>query len=339
MNGITGTTALVVSAGLFVITLIIILSLRKSDQNSRRLANVKKLVEKLDADSRKTMEEFKQGLAEIEVEISRKEDNLHNLIQSGTSQINALSSYYDDFGNLSSAMQTYRKALEGVQRLTESTDDKIQGINDDVNRLEEVRQLIESFREDIENIRQAAIDQVEKAATDADHEIDGAVESLKSESAIMKESFRSEVSSFVDDNAERLKNVVAACVEEINDRISQMNQISAKLAAQQEQLELLERQQAERATAAAAAAVSEPEPEPEPEVPTFGPIPPQPEPVFNDEPEVSVDTQFDIRDMDFDMAPAPEPVSEPEPEPEPVPEPEPRKKFEYTGEDEEVIFS
>lgn len=335
MNGITGTTALGVSVALFVISLIIMLALRKSDQNNRRLAIVKKLVEKLDADSRKTMEEFKQGLAEIEVEISRKEDNLHNLIQSGTSQINALSSYYDDFGNLSSAMQTYKKALEGVQRLTESTDDKIQGISNDVNRLEEVRQLIESFREEIDNIRQAAVDQVEKAATDADREIDGAVESLKSESAIMKESFRSEVSAFVDDTAERMKNVVAACVDEINDRICQMNQISAKLAAQQEQLELLERQQAEREAAAAAAPEAEPvsEPGPEPDVPTFVPIPPQPEPVFDDEPEVSVDTQFDIRNMDFDMAP------EPEPEPEPVPEPEPMKKFEYTGEDEEVIFS
>lgn len=337
MNGITGTTALGVSVALFVISLIIMLALRKSDQNNRRLAIVKKLVEKLDADSRKTMEEFKQGLAEIEVEISRKEDNLHNLIQSGTSQINALSSYYDDFGNLSSAMQTYKKALEGVQRLTESTDDKIQGISNDVNRLEEVRQLIESFREEIDNIRQAAVDQVEKAATDADREIDGAVESLKSESAIMKESFRSEVSAFVDDTAERMKNVVAACVDEINDRICQMNQISAKLAAQQEQLELLERQQAEREAAAAAAPEAEPvsEPGPEPDVPTFVPIPPQPEPVFDDEPEVSVDTQFDIRNMDFDMAPEPEP----EPEPEPVPEPEPMKKFEYTGEDEEVIFS
>ena len=331
MNGITGTTALGVSVALFVISLIIMLALRKSDQNSRRLSNVKKLVEKLDADTRKTMEEFKQGLAEIEVEISRKEDNLHNLIQSGTSQINALSSYYDDFGNLSSAMQTYRKALEGVQRLTESTDEKIQGINDDVTRLEEVRQLIESFREEIENIRQAAVDQVEKAARDADHEVDGAVESLKSESAIMKESFRAEVASLVDGNADRIRNVVDACVEEINDRISQMNQISAKLAAQQEQLELLEREHAERAAAAASEPEPEPESEPEPEAPTFGPIPQQPEPTFTDEPEVSVDTQFDIRDMDFDMAP--------EPEPEPQPEPEPRKKFEYTGEDEEVIFS
>jgi len=316
MTAVTPMVVLGINIGLFVITLIIIFALRKTDQNTRRLSNVKKLVEKLDADTRKTMEEFKQGLAEIEVEISRKEDNLRTLIQTGTTQINNLSSYYDDFSNLSSAMQTYRKALEGVQRLTESTDDKIHAIDDDVARLEEVKQLIEAFRDDVDNIRQAAIEQVEKAASDADQEIDGAVESLKSESAIMKESFRTDVATLVDSNSERIKNVVDTCVEEINDRISQMNQISAKLAAQQAQIELLESQHEE----AVAEAVADPVVE-EPKA------------------DISVDTQFDIQDIEYNMEPEPEPEPEPIPQPEPESEVKPRSKFEYTGEDEEVIFS
>ena len=316
MTAVTPMVVLGINIGLFVITLIIIFALRKTDQNTRRLSNVKKLVEKLDADTRKTMEEFKQGLAEIEVEISRKEDNLRTLIQTGTTQINNLSSYYDDFSNLSSAMQTYRKALEGVQRLTESTDDKIHAIDDDVARLEEVKQLIEAFRDDVDNIRQAAIEQVEKAASDADQEIDGAVESLKSESAIMKESFRTDVATLVDSNSERIKNVVDTCVEEINDRISQMNQISAKLAAQQAQIELLESQHEE----AVAEAVADPVVE-EPKA------------------DISVDTQFDIQDIEYNMEPEPGPEPEPIPQPEPESEVKPRSKFEYTGEDEEVIFS
>ena len=157
---------------------------------------------------------------------------------------------------------------------------------------------------------------MEKAATDADHEIDGAVESLKSESAIMKESFRTDVSSLVESSSERIKNVVAACVEEINDRISQMDQISAKLAAQQAQLELLESQKDEPVTE------------------------PQPEPVYEEpKADISVDTQFDIQDIDYNMETEPEPEPEPVPEPEPEVEVKPRNKFEYTGEDEEVIFS
>ncbi len=316
---ITGVLALGISIVLFVITLIIIFALRKSDQNNRRLGIVKKMVEKLDADTHKTMDEFKQELAEIEVEISKKEDSLHNLIQSGTSQINALSSYYDDFGNLSSAMQTYKKALEGVQRLTESTDDKIAQIGDDVNRLEEVKQLIQSFREDIDNIRQAAVEQVENATSDSENRMNSALESLKSESAILKESFRTDVNALIDSNADRIQNIVATYVEEINDKISQMNQVSTKLAAQLEQLQ------------AAAEHEAEPEPAPQPELQT------------QVEPEVSVETQFDIQDMDYDIEPEPEPepVREPAPQPipEPVREPERKNKFEYTGEDEEVIFS
>jgi hypothetical protein len=139
----------------------------------------------------------------------------------------------------------------------------------------------------------------------------------------MKESFRTDVATLVDSNSERIKNVVAACVEEINDRISQMNQISAKLAAQQEQLELLESQKEE---APVAEPVVEPVAEPVVEEPKT---------------DIAFDTQFDIRDMDYDLAPEPEPQPEPQPEPEPEPEPDPkpRNKFEYTGEDEEVIFS
>ena len=314
---ITGVLALGVSIVLFAITLIIILALRKADQNNRRLGTVKKMVEKLEADTRKTMDEFKQELAEIEVEISKKEDNLHNLIQSGTSQINALSSYYDDFGNLSSAMQTYKKALEGVQRLTESTDDKIAQLGDDVNRLEEVKQLIQSFRDDIDNIRQSAVEQVENATSDSENRMSSAVESLKSESAILKESFRTDVNALIDSNADRIQNIVTTYVEEINDKISQMNQVSTKLAAQLEQLQAA----AEREAAPVSAPVEEPVAEPAPE--------PQPQAA----PEVSVETQFDIQDMDYDIEPEPQPI------PEPVREPERKNKFEYTGEDEEVIFS
>lgn len=312
---ITGVLALGVSIVLFAITLIIILALRKADQNNRRLGTVKKMVEKLEADTRKTMDEFKQELAEIEVEISKKEDNLHNLIQSGTSQINALSSYYDDFGNLSSAMQTYKKALEGVQRLTESTDDKIAQLGDDVNRLEEVKQLIQSFRDDIDNIRQSAVEQVENATSDSENRMSSAVESLKSESAILKESFRTDVNALVDSNADRIQNIVTTYVEEINDKISQMNQVSTKLAAQLEQLQAAAEREAEP--------VAEPAPEPEPQA----------------APEVSVETQFDIQDMDYDIEPEPEFEPEPQPIPEPIREPERKNKFEYTGEDEEVIFS
>lgn len=314
---ITGVLALGVSIVLFAITLIIILALRKADQNNRRLGTVKKMVEKLEADTRKTMDEFKQELAEIEVEISKKEDNLHNLIQSGTSQINALSSYYDDFGNLSSAMQTYKKALEGVQRLTESTDDKIAQLGDDVNRLEEVKQLIQSFRDDIDNIRQSAVEQVENATSDSENRMSSAVESLKSESAILKESFRTDVNALVDSNADRIQNIVTTYVEEINDKISQMNQVSTKLAAQLEQLQAAAEREAEPVSAPVEEPVAEPAPEPQPQA----------------APEVSVETQFDIQDMDYDIEPEPQPI------PEPVREPERKNKFEYTGEDEEVIFS
>ena len=314
---ITGVLALGVSIVLFAITLIIILALRKADQNNRRLGTVKKMVEKLEADTRKTMDEFKQELAEIEVEISKKEDNLHNLIQSGTSQINALSSYYDDFGNLSSAMQTYKKALEGVQRLTESTDDKIAQLGDDVNRLEEVKQLIQSFRDDIDNIRQSAVEQVENATSDSENRMSSAVESLKSESAILKESFRTDVNALIDSNADRIQNIVSTYVEEINDKISQMNQVSTKLAAQLEQLQAAAEREAEPVSAPVEEPVAEPAPEPQPQA----------------APEVSVETQFDIQDMDYDIEPEPQPI------PEPVREPERKNKFEYTGEDEEVIFS
>lgn len=328
---ITGVLALGVSIVLFAITLIIILALRKADQNNRRLGTVKKMVEKLEADTRKTMDEFKQELAEIEVEISKKEDNLHNLIQSGTSQINALSSYYDDFGNLSSAMQTYKKALEGVQRLTESTDDKIAQLGDDVNRLEEVKQLIQSFRDDIDNIRQSAVEQVENATSDSENRMSSAVESLKSESAILKESFRTDVNALIDSNADRIQNIVSTYVEEINDKISQMNQVSTKLAAQLEQLQAAAEREAEPVSAPVEEPVAEPVAEPAPE--------PEPQAA----PEVSVETQFDIQDMDYDIEPEPEFEPEPQPIPEPVREPvrepERKNKFEYTGEDEEVIFS
>ena len=336
------------SIALFFITLIIIFALRRSDQNSRKLANVKKLVDQIQAQTEKADSNFKQELAEIEVQIGAKEDNLRNLIQTCTTQINTLDSYYDDFSKLGSAMQTYRVALQGVQKLTDSTRESVESVQADVDRLEEVRQLIESFRMDMQEAENQLIEH-EKAVITLEREslakVEEAVNTAKQEANAVITSFRNDMAIFVDGHVEqietsvnRLNTAMQSNITELreatdslgdrsldilqnmgnrtNDQLllsEQLAELENRRVDLQEKLEVLDeliRQKEETLRTPAPEPAPEPEPEPEPEL----------------------ENQFEIQDMDFDLA---------EPEPEPAPEPEPekkREKVEYTGEDEEIIF-
>ena len=136
---------------LFVVTLIIIFTLRSSDKHSKSLSNVKRLLDIYKGNIEASDLSFKQYASELEQTVAKKDAEVKSLIQTVNTQITELKSYSDDLLRLKAAMETYRTALEGLGVLTKDADDKVHTVQEEVDRLDKVRKVIDGFRQDMKD--------------------------------------------------------------------------------------------------------------------------------------------------------------------------------------------
>ncbi len=224
---------------LFVITLIIIFGLRGSDKNTRSLANTKRLVEQIQTDVEKADSNFKQEIAEIEVQIGQKEDQVRSLIQTSTAHIKTLDSYNDDFSSLGASMQSYRMALAGLQKLTDSTRDDVESVKAEVARLEEVRAMIESFRADMQEAEKELTEHERKVITlerDTTDNLRGLASDLKAEGVQNLDAFRNDIEIQVDGRIEQVEGALSRMTASVQ---SYMNELDQRISATRDATESL----------------------------------------------------------------------------------------------------
>ena len=189
---------------LFVVSMIVVFTLRASDKSSRSLSTVKKLLDKYKSDVESSDNSFKQYAAELEQTVAKKDAEVKTLIQTVNSQLGELRSYSEDLARLKMAMETYKEALEGLARLTTDADDKIAMVQNDVDRLEKVRNVIDGFRQDMRDaddhlrkheqrviqLERESIGRMNTAVSETDSSMDEAMEGLHKESMQIFEAFK-----------------------------------------------------------------------------------------------------------------------------------------------------
>lgn len=179
---------------LFIINLVVTLILRESDNRKRGITGVKKLTGQYKSEIEKQLEDFRSEVAELEDKVTEKDRQLHSLIDDINREITKLESYQDDMANLRQCMDTYREALAGLAKLTNDADSKINLIEADVQRLEEVRNMVDSFRLDMKDadehlrlhentviqMQKDTMAHLETSVTDFRNEVDGVLDNSKS---------------------------------------------------------------------------------------------------------------------------------------------------------------
>ncbi len=136
---------------LFIINLVVTLILRESDSRKRGLSGVKKLTEQYKAEIDNDLENFRSEVGELENKVAAKDKQLRAIIDDIDKELAKLNSYQDDMANLRQCMDTYRDALAGLAKLTNDADAKTDIIEADVQRLEEVRNMVNTFRLDMKD--------------------------------------------------------------------------------------------------------------------------------------------------------------------------------------------
>lgn len=229
MNYISSMLPVLLPIALFVVTLIIIFTLRASDKRSKSLSNVKKLLDIYKGNIEAADNSFKQYATELEQTVSKKDAEVKSLIQTVNTQLAELKSYSEDLVRLKSAMETYRSALEGLARLTSDADDKVQTVQNEVDRLDKVRAVIDGFRQDMKDadehlrkheqrviqLERESIGRMNEAVSETDNSMDEAMAGLHKESDEVLENFKAQTSSDTDLRLRKLDDAFQAVIHTV----------------------------------------------------------------------------------------------------------------------------
>jgi DNA repair ATPase RecN len=203
---------------LFVVTLIIIFSLRASDKNKHNISNVRRLYDIYKSDAESSHNSLKQFSVELEQTIANKNNEVQAMVQKVDNQLAELKEYSEDLVKLKNAMDAYKTALEGLAKLTEDADDKVSSVQADADRLDGVRTVIEGFRQDMRDadehlrkheqrviqLERESVTRMNEAVSETDNSMDEAMAGLHKESQDVLTDFREKTSK---DTEQRLKKI------------------------------------------------------------------------------------------------------------------------------------
>ena len=237
---------------LFVVTLIIIFTLRASDKHSKSLSNVKRLLDIYKSNIEASDLSFKQYASELEQTVAKKDAEVKSLIQTVNTQITELKSYSDDLLRLKAAMETYRTALEGLGVLTKDADDKVRSVQEEVDRLDKVRAVIDGFRQDMKDadehlrkheqqviqLERESIGRMNQAVSETDSSMDEAMESLHRESGEVLSEFKEKTANDTEFRLRKLDDAFQAVIHtvqqffgELENKIDEARGVAEKLEA------------------------------------------------------------------------------------------------------------
>ena len=214
---------------LFIVTLIIIFTLRASDKRNRGLATVKKLLDNYKGDVEASDNNFKQYAIELEQTVSKKDQEVKGLIQTVNGQIGELKSYSEDLVRLKNTMETYRTALDGLAVLTKDADQKVRTVQDEVDRLDKVRAVIDGFKQDMKDadehlrkheqqviqLERESIEHMNQAVSDTDSNMDEAIENIHRESAEVFADFKDKTVAETDFRLRKLDDAFQAVIHTV----------------------------------------------------------------------------------------------------------------------------
>ena len=214
---------------LFIVTLIIIFTLRSSDKRSKSLSTVKKLLDNYKGNIEASDNNFKQYAVELEQTVAKKDQEVKSLIQTVNGQIGELKSYSEDLVLLKNAMETYRSALDGLAVLTKDADQKVRTVQEEADRLDKVRDVIDGFRQDMKDadehlrkheqqviqLERESIGRMNQAVSDTDSSMDEAMENLHRESAEVFAEFKERTTGDTDFRLRKLDDAFQAVIHTV----------------------------------------------------------------------------------------------------------------------------
>ncbi len=146
---------MVLSIILFLITMVVIATLRKADERNRKVDYIKKYVNNFS-------ENMKQSGQEIETKVVEVESKLHQVVMETSRAVatiqkekEELFSHVKDLEELQSTVLEYHEVLTSLSSMTEDVENRLVAVKEDIDEIKQVEHLIADFSILIEESKEA----------------------------------------------------------------------------------------------------------------------------------------------------------------------------------------
>jgi DNA repair exonuclease SbcCD ATPase subunit len=132
---------------LFVLTLIIVFSLRAEDKRDRRIELLKQRMQRFSREIEFAQSQFKDVSQQTEERINQRVEDAHSLASEIDRRLADLQSRGDDLSKLQEVMDNYHTVLTRLGEITAQAEQRIEDVKGEIDRLEQVSREIAAFEQ------------------------------------------------------------------------------------------------------------------------------------------------------------------------------------------------
>lgn len=151
-----------ISVILFIVTMVVIATLRKADQKNRKIEYIKKYVNNFSENMKQSGEEIQTKVVEVESKIHQVQIDTAVAVTKIQREKEELFSHLKDLEELQSTVLQYHEVLTSLSSMTENVENRLLVVKNDINEIKKVEHLIADFSISIEESRDA-MDQMQQS--------------------------------------------------------------------------------------------------------------------------------------------------------------------------------
>ncbi|HHU89258.1 MAG TPA: hypothetical protein GXZ38_07905 [Spirochaetales bacterium] len=163
---------------LFIITLIVIFTIRSADRRERRLDVMRKYVNQYMGEIKEAEERFHEVLGVIETRLQNDKGEISQLFEQIHGEREQLLVHHEDLGELQSTFIYYREVLQELATLTTKAEQRIASIKEglvEIKANEELVEQLEVQRGEIDNLLKEISTSVEKSVEEHNRRLEQGV--------------------------------------------------------------------------------------------------------------------------------------------------------------------
>jgi len=214
-----------ISVILFIVTMVIVATLRKSDQNKMKMEHIKKYVNHFSEKMQQSGEEIQTKVVEIESKIYKIQQDTAVTVTKIHGEKEELFSHLQDLEELQSTVLQYHSVLTSLSDMTESVENRLINVKEDINEIKKVEHLISEFFTSIEESRES-MDQMQQSLHQSfgiyHSKIESLIDSSTDKLALSFDEKRDAFSASVDPLLVKIHSLTSSLLSEVDTQVERV---------------------------------------------------------------------------------------------------------------------
>jgi chromosome segregation ATPase len=212
---------ILLSIGLFIITLIVIFTLRSADRRDRKLDVMRRYVAQYMAEVKRAEVHMQERVVEFDHRLAENKQSMELLVNQITSQREGLLSHSEDLNELQKTLTYYHQVLGQLSAMTEKAEIRTRQVKEEVSKVEQVQTIIDKFSIKIAESEELVHQQDERLEHIVNHHkvrMERQVEESVADAKIAIDALIDESLNHTDITFQTMISTVQAFLRELNNR-------------------------------------------------------------------------------------------------------------------------